>query len=158
MGVTFKSFSPEDTGRLGEIMGSLAEPGDVYCLTGDLGSGKTVFARGVAIGLGISGRVASPTFTLINEHQGRIPFYHMDVYRLAGPEDLADLGYEEYFYGNGATLVEWAGIVGPLLPPERLDVKIVRVDEDCRLITFTPHGERYRRLVEEMGQNVCAGD
>ena len=152
------SQSPEDTFRLGEILGGLARPGDVFCLDGELGSGKTVFARGVAAGLEVRGRVASPTFTLIHEHQGRFPFYHMDVYRLGGPWEMEDLGYEEYFYGQGVTLVEWAGLVEEVLPGERLEISLSQTGEQFRELVFSPRGERYRRLMEEMEQLVRTGD
>ncbi|MHB8157295.1 MAG: tRNA (adenosine(37)-N6)-threonylcarbamoyltransferase complex ATPase subunit type 1 TsaE [Desulfocucumaceae bacterium] len=157
MTYTLESKSPDETFNFGEILGKLAESGDIYCLSGDLGAGKTVLARGVAAGLGVRGRVASPTFTLINEHQGRVPYYHMDVYRLSGPEDLVDLGYEEYFYGLGVTLVEWAEIIAEALPEERLDISITYTGEDCRQVEVVPHGERYLRLVEELSRHVCAG-
>lgn len=152
------SLSPGETFRVGQNLGKLASAGDVYCLSGDLGAGKTVFAQGVAAGLGVGGRVTSPTFTLINEHLGRIPYYHMDVYRLGGPEEMADLGYEEYFYGQGVTLLEWAELVAGVLPEDRLDITISRAGEDSREIVFTPRGERYRRLVEELKRTVRAGD
>ena len=155
--LTVESQSPDHTFLLGEFLGAIAAPGDIYCLSGDLGAGKTVFARGVANGLGVTGRVASPTFTLINEHPGRIPFYHMDVYRLGGPDEMADLGYEEYFYGQGVTLLEWAGVVAELLPEERLEINILQTGDDSREISFVPRGERYHRLVEELNRHVCAG-
>ncbi|MFZ5649504.1 MAG: tRNA (adenosine(37)-N6)-threonylcarbamoyltransferase complex ATPase subunit type 1 TsaE [Bacillota bacterium] len=153
-----ESLSPGETFRVGQNLGRLASPGDVYCLSGDLGAGKTVFARGVAAGLGVGGRVTSPTFTLINEHRGRLPYYHMDVYRLGGPEEMADLGYEEYFYGQGVTLLEWAELVAAVLPEDRLDISIARVGEDSREIVFLPWGDRYHQLVEELRRNVRAGD
>lgn len=155
--LTVESQSPDHTFQLGEFLGRIAAPGDIYCLSGDLGAGKTVFARGVAAGLGVTGRVASPTFTLINEHPGRIPFYHMDVYRLGGPDEMADLGYEEYFYGQGVTLLEWAGVVAELLPEDRLEINILQTGDDSREISFVPRGERYHPLVEELKRHVCAG-
>lgn len=155
--VSLESKSPGDTYKMGELLGSMAGPGDIFCLNGDLGAGKTVLAKGVAAGLGVEGRVASPTFTLINEHRGRLPFYHMDVYRLGGPEDMADLGYEEYFYGPGVTLVEWAEIIAGVLPEERLDIIITRDGEDLRTIKVEPRGDRYLRLAEELKRHVCSG-
>lgn len=152
------SHSPEETFRLGENLGKMARPGDVFCLNGELGTGKTVFARGVAAGLEVRGRVASPTFTLINEHQGRIPFYHMDVYRLGSPGEMWDLGYEEYFYGLGVTLVEWAHLVDEVLPGDRLDINISQTGNQSREITLNPRGERYGRLVEEMRKLARAGN
>ncbi|MBO8137109.1 MAG: tRNA (adenosine(37)-N6)-threonylcarbamoyltransferase complex ATPase subunit type 1 TsaE [Desulfotomaculum sp.] len=152
------SNSPDQTHHLGKLLGQLAEPGDVFCLYGDLGAGKTNFSQGVAEGLGVQEYVTSPTFTLINEYQGRCPFYHMDVYRLGGPEDMVDLGYEEYFYGDGVTLVEWANIVEEVLPEERLDLNIKRQGENERLLEFIPYGSRYEKLVEELSESVCPGN
>ena len=99
--------SPAETHRLGRLLGQLTKPGDVICLYGELGAGKTHLTQGVAAGLAITARVTSPTFTLINEYQGRCFLYHMDAYRLSGPDDMADLGYEEYFYGDGVTVIEF---------------------------------------------------
>ncbi|MCL5290126.1 MAG: tRNA (adenosine(37)-N6)-threonylcarbamoyltransferase complex ATPase subunit type 1 TsaE [Firmicutes bacterium] len=156
----FKTSSPEETVRVGKVLGALLEPGDLLCLSGDLGAGKTTFARGVALGLGIKGRVTSPTFILINEYPGKIPMYHMDVYRLDGPAGMDDLGYEEYFYGNGVTLVEWAEKVEKILPGERMDIYLApsSEDSDAREITLKPRGGRYCRLVKEMTASVCSGD
>jgi len=156
--LTLTSASAEETRRLGEILGKRAAAGDVYCLSGDLGAGKTVLAKGVAVGLGVRGMVTSPTFTLINEYEGRIPFYHMDFYRLEGPEELADLGYEEYFYGQGVTLIEWAENATDVLPEERLDIKIIHCGDDTRKITVKPAGDRYLVLVGEVERHVRAGD
>lgn len=148
--------SPERTLQAGEELGRLLGPGDILCLKGDLGAGKTHFAKGVARGLGVSEPVTSPTFTLINEYYGRLPFYHMDVYRLEGAADMADLGYEEFFYGQGVTLVEWADRIYEILPDERLDIEITRgAVEDAREVRLIPRGQRYVHLVEEMVSIVC---
>lgn len=154
----YLSSSAAQTYILGEKLAGLTEPGDVFCINGELGTGKTVFAKGLAEGLGVTDRVTSPTFTLINEYQGRRPFYHMDVYRLNSSEEMEDLGYQEYFYGQGVTLVEWAEIVKEVLPEERLDIFVERIDEDNRTIIFYPYGERYEFLVEELSKLVSAGD
>lgn len=157
---TLLTTSPRETEALGEYLGTLAAKGDVFCLYGDLGAGKTCLARGVARGLGVEEPVTSPTFTLINEYRGRLPLYHMDAYRLSGPGDMEDLGYEEYFYGDGVTLLEWAGRVENILPDERLDIYITGVSgrENMREITFKGLGERFTRLAEELTKNVRAGD
>ncbi|OPZ74227.1 MAG: tRNA threonylcarbamoyladenosine biosynthesis protein TsaE [Firmicutes bacterium ADurb.Bin456] len=154
------TYSPEDTAELGRKLGGLLLAGDVIGLNGELGTGKTKFAQGVALGLGVDSRVKSPSFTLVNEYYGRLPFYHLDVYRLNDPFELEDLGYEEYFYGDGVTLVEWADQVLELLPGDRLDIYIDRLaeDENRRKIKLAPRGERYRRLVEELMDVVCAGN
>ncbi len=152
------SGSPEKTYMLGKVMGTLVQPGDLVCLNGELGVGKTVFAKGFAAGLGITERVASPTYTLINEHHGRMPLYHMDVYRLNDADEMYDLGYEEYFYGQGVSLVEWAETVKEVLPDERLDIIITQTDDNSRMLDFFPLGERYLRLVKELKKNVPAGN
>lgn len=155
-----KTSSPEETVGVGEKLAPFLKAGDVICLNGDLGAGKTRFVQGLARGLGINGPVTSPTFTLINEYHGRLPLYHMDVYRLDDPLEMEDLGYEEYFYGDGVTVVEWAERVDGLLPAERLDIVINRCPEgeDLREIITVPRGERYRRLVEELITVVCTGN
>lgn len=152
--------SPDQTYNLGKMLGGLLGRGDVICLNGDLGAGKTRLAQGVAAGMGVDEHVTSPTFTLINEYQGRLPLYHMDVYRLGGSEEMADLGYEEYFYGSGVTLVEWAELVGDVLPPERLEIIIATTGEceNAREVKFLPVGERYELLIEELTGIVCAGN
>ena len=118
---TFELFSPEETFSLGEEMGRAAEPGQIYALYGDLGAGKTLFAQGFARGLGITEAVASPTFTILQVYEeGRLPLYHMDVYRLGDPEELVDIGGEEYLFGQGVCLIEWADKIEELLPPETI--------------------------------------
>lgn len=144
--VTSESF--EETVMLGEMLGTLAGPGDIIAMTGELGSGKTHFARGVARGLGVASStpVTSPTFTLLNCYLGRLPLYHFDLYRLAGASDLYDLGFEEYFYGEGVCLIEWAERLGESMPEERLEVSFIYRDESCRIITFVPNGPRYEQI------------
>lgn len=150
--------SPEETKALGEKIAIFLQPGDILCLNGDLGAGKTAFSQGVARGLGITGPVTSPTFTLINEYQGRLPLYHFDVYRLEGPEAMDDLGYEEYFEGQGVCLVEWSKLVEEVLPQERLEINITRIGdaEQERQLEFLPSGDRYLQLVEELMKLVRA--
>lgn len=136
-----ESMSPESTAELGNRIGRQVAAGDVICLNGDLGVGKTVFTQGFAKGLGISEPVNSPTFTLIQEYdEGRIPLYHFDVYRISGPWDMDDLGYEDYFYGNGVCLVEWGNLIDELLPENTIYVSIEKDLEkgfDYRKITIS---------------------
>ena len=107
-----ETFSPEETFSFGKWIGENALPGQVYTLVGDLGVGKTVFTQGVADGLGITEPVNSPTFTIIQEYEsGRMPFYHFDVYRIGDIEEMEEIGYDEYFYGNGICLIEWANLI-----------------------------------------------
>lgn len=154
------TYSTHETQQIGRILGRLLKKGDVISVDGDLGVGKTIFAKGVAKGLQITERVNSPTFALIKEYSGRLPLYHMDFYRLGSAEELEDLGYEEYFYGLGVTLIEWAERVKQYLPAQRLDILIEKStdDENIRLIYFKPHGIRYNSLIEELKQRVRSGN
>ncbi len=118
-----------DTFALGERLGQRARPGSVYCLDGGLGAGKTVFARGFAAGLGVKEPVTSPTFILLKEYcSGRCPLYHFDIYRIGDPEELAAIGAEEYFYGSGVCLVEWAELAAELIPEDAVHIRISRPD------------------------------
>lgn len=139
--MVYESTSAEMTFEFGKKIGSLVKPGDIICLDGNLGVGKTVFTQGVAAGLGIDEPVCSPTFTLIQEyHEGRIPLYHFDVYRIDGPWDMDDLGYEEYFFGDGVCLVEWGNLIKELMPDNTVYVTIEKNLEkgfDYRKITVS---------------------
>ena len=109
--------APEDTFELGKSLGAAAEAGQVYTLLGDLGVGKTVFTQGFAAGLGITGPVNSPTFTILQVYdEGRLPFYHFDVYRIADVEEMDEIGYEDCFYGEGVCMIEWANLIEEILP------------------------------------------
>jgi len=143
----------EDTLRLGEILGRCLSPGDVVALTGELGSGKTCLTQGIARGMGVSARyhVTSPTFTLINEYPGDITLYHVDVYRLSGPVDLEDLGYEEYFYGDGVVVVEWAEKIESILPVEKCCVVRLRyLDENTREIKISGPAEKMAKISQAL--------
>jgi tRNA threonylcarbamoyl adenosine modification protein YjeE len=144
------SHSPEFTKDMGAEIGRNAYPGSVMALCGDLGAGKTVFAQGVAAGLGVNVPVTSPTFVIINEYEGKYPLYHIDTYRLNSAEDLWELGYEEYFYGDGVTVIEWAQKIEGLLPEEYLRVEFKITGEFDREIAFIPFGRKYLGLVEEL--------
>lgn len=142
--------TPQELSYLGGRMAQLVRPGDFFALDGDLGAGKTLFTQGLAQGLEVNEDVTSPTFTIIHEYRsGRLPLYHMDVYRLKRPEELYDLGYEEYFYGEGVTVVEWAQCIAPLLPEEYLGMELAVVPEG-REVRLLPHGARYERMIEEL--------
>ncbi|MBQ5735831.1 MAG: tRNA (adenosine(37)-N6)-threonylcarbamoyltransferase complex ATPase subunit type 1 TsaE [Lachnospiraceae bacterium] len=136
-----ESYSPEETFAIGKEIGEQLKPGDVYCLIGDLGVGKTVFTQGLAKGLGIEEPINSPTFTIIQEyHEGRIPLYHFDVYRIGDVSEMDELGYEEYFYGDGACLIEWGNLIEEILPKETVTITIEKDLEkgfDYRKITVT---------------------
>ncbi|HBI02938.1 MAG TPA: tRNA (adenosine(37)-N6)-threonylcarbamoyltransferase complex ATPase subunit type 1 TsaE [Paenibacillaceae bacterium] len=141
--------SVEETQQLGEKISSILRGGDVITLSGDLGAGKTSFTQGIARGLGIKRVVNSPTFTIIKEYEGNLPLYHMDVYRL--DEGGEDLGFDEYFYGEGVTVVEWPQMIADFLPSERLEITITREGEEQRAIRLLPFGTRFIRLCEEIG-------
>lgn len=115
--MVFNSLCEADTFELGVKIGNQAKAGEVYTLIGDLGVGKTAFTKGVAVGLGITEAISSPTFTIVQVYEeGRIPFYHFDVYRIGDSEEMEEIGYEDYFYGEGVTLIEWANLIEDILP------------------------------------------
>lgn len=137
----------EDTMEIAQNIESEKFPNMVICLTGDLGSGKTIFTKGFAEALGIDENITSPTFNIIKEYTtGEMNLYHMDLYRLNG--DVKNLGLEEYFTKGGVVIIEWADLIEDYLPEERLDVKIKVVDEDTRILIFKPHGIKYEELCE----------
>jgi tRNA threonylcarbamoyladenosine biosynthesis protein TsaE len=146
---------PEQTEHLGEALGSLLEPGDLVCLYGDLGSGKTHFSFGVAMGLEVREQyITSPTFTLVNVYRGRVPFYHIDLYRLKDPSELENVGLDEYVDSDGATVIEWAERAEDELPGERLSVYFNHLDERSREIGFLAEGERYGKLLAGLRQRI----
>lgn len=136
-----ESFKPEDTYAIGRQIGKEAKPGDVYTLIGDLGVGKTVFTQGLAEGLGITEPVNSPTFTILQIYEeGRLPFYHFDVYRIGDIEEMEEIGYDDYFFGNGVCMIEWAELIEELIPENSIHVTIEKDLEkgfDYRRITIT---------------------
>ena len=140
-----ESFCAEETYALGEKIGQEAKPGQVYTLIGDLGVGKTVFTQGVAAGLGITEPVSSPTFTIVQIYdEGRMPFYHFDVYRIGDPEEMEEVGFEDCIYGEGLCLIEWANLIEEILPPVYTQVQIEKDLSrgfDYRKITLTRIGE-----------------
>jgi tRNA threonylcarbamoyladenosine biosynthesis protein TsaE len=142
--------SAAETSALGRRLGELLQPGDFVALTGELGAGKTQFAGGVALGLAVDPAlpVTSPTYTLMNVYPGRCPLYHFDLYRLAGDDDVADLGFAEYFHGDGVCLVEWAERLSVEMPAERLTVCFHHAGDDQRRLDFAASGDRYREITD----------
>ena len=142
-----ETHDPEETFEVGRKIGMNAKPGQIYTLTGDLGVGKTVFTHGVAAGLGITEPVNSPTFTIIQEYEdGRLPFYHFDVYRIGDLEEMEEIGYDDYFFGQGICLIEWAELIEEILPEKRIEVTIEKDLEK---------GFEYRKItIEERGEEV----
>jgi tRNA threonylcarbamoyladenosine biosynthesis protein TsaE len=151
---TYRSHSLQDTELLAGALAAASTPGMVIGLDGDLGAGKTAFSQGYARHLGVKGIVNSPTFTIIKEYEGRLPLYHMDVYRIS-LQEADELGLDEYFYGQGVCLVEWSSIITDLLPPRHMHIYIETVGPDERMITVTgigePYGELCRQLIQKWG-------
>lgn len=143
--MVIETRSPEETFALGKKIGEMARPGEIYTLTGDLGVGKTVFTQGVAAGLGITEPVSSPTFTIIQEYDsGRLPFYHFDVYRIGDIEEMDEIGYDDYFFGQGICLIEWANLIEEILPIPRTEITIEKDLEQ---------GFSYRKItIEEINE------
>ena len=142
-----ETHDPEETFEVGRKIGMNAKPGQIYTLTGDLGVGKTVFTQGVAAGLGITEPVNSPTFTIIQEYEdGRLPFYHFDVYRIGDLEEMEEIGYDDYFFGQGICLIEWAELIEEILPEKRIEVTIEKDLEK---------GFEYRKITIEEGNAKC---
>lgn len=137
-----------DTIELAQNIESEKFPNMIICLNGELGSGKTVFAKGIANALGIKDNVTSPTFTIIKEYEGELPLYHMDVYRLDGNTD--GVGIEEYFNKGGIVVIEWADTIKEILPKERLDIRFRVVGENKRILVIKPHGQNYEELCESI--------
>lgn len=139
-----ESFSPEETLELGRKMGREAKPGDVYTLIGDLGVGKTVFTQGIAEGLEIEESICSPTFTIVQVYEeGRMPFYHFDVYRIGDIEEMDEIGYEDYFYGEGLCMIEWANLIEEIIPEHHKEITIekdLEKDFDYRRIIIEKKG------------------
>ena len=151
--------SARETRQLGQLFGGLAEAGLVVLLSGQLGAGKTCFAQGVGTGLGVapSSPVTSPSYTLLNIHQGRLPFYHFDLYRLTQVDDLADLGYDEYAEGDGLTMVEWADRMTGALSSS-IDVAIESLGGEQRKIRFVARDDRGAELLGQLVQKWSGGD
>jgi len=142
------SHSVKETTAIGRMIARKLAVGDIVCLFGSLGAGKTVLVKGIAEGLGIKrNEIISPTFVLLREHAGRMPFYHFDLYRLSHPKEILGLGYEDYFYGNAVSVIEWADRLKYLLPKEFLRVELVIKGKGSRLLHIRAAGSRYKRLV-----------
>ena len=148
---TIISNHEQKTYDLGYKLGTLLKKGDILCLTGDLGAGKTAMSKAIAKGLEVDEHVTSPTFAIIQEYMGRLPLYHFDVYRIGSVEEMEDLGYEEYFYGDGVCIIEWASIIEELIPKEHLWIDIKRDDhENVRKIEMKATTEHFKDIIEEL--------
>lgn len=147
---------PNETFKFAARLAESLQPGDVIALEGDLGAGKTTFTKGLAKGLDIKKTVNSPTFTIIKEYRGSLPLYHMDVYRVA--DAFEDLGFDEYFEGDGVTVVEWAHLIQEQLPAEMLTIYLYHEGQEKRRMVFVPKGKRYEQLCKEIFSNDDISD
>ena len=141
----YESYSEESTLDFAKELGIKASKGDVFCLIGDLGVGKTVFSKGFALGMEIDEHITSPTFTIVHEYEGRLPLYHFDVYRISDEYDMEEIGYEEYFYGDGVCLIEWANIIPDIIPEY---AKYITIEKDLE------KGFDYRKITIKEGEDI----
>ena len=145
------TYSGEETQAVGRLLGELAQPGDLFLLSGALGSGKTTLTQGIAWGLGVQEHARSPTFVLVSEYRGRLPVYHVDLFRIDTPAEVLDLGLEEYLEGDGVVVVEWAEKAAEVLPQEHLWVELAYQGHgDHRAIRLKARGRRYRNLLAQL--------
>lgn len=149
-GFTVTTQSPEQTRRLGQVIGGLARGNDLYLLKGNLGTGKTHLVQGIAFGLGIKEYACSPSFMIAREYHGRLPLYHLDLYRLDLIEEIAGLGLDEYFRDDSVCAIEWAEKGAPVLPGDNLTIRLKHLPGERRGISFIPHGKRYDELVDRL--------
>lgn len=143
-----QSRTDSETMQIGERLALLLKAGDVITLDGELGAGKTTFTKGIANGLGVTNTISSPTFTIVKEYEGELPLYHMDAYRLENSDE--DIGFDEYFHGDGISVVEWATYIEEFLPEERLTIAIRYGNENARYLKFTPVGNYYKSITNKL--------
>jgi tRNA threonylcarbamoyladenosine biosynthesis protein TsaE len=148
------SHSPEQTQKFGAGIGELCLPGDVFLLIGSLGTGKTCLTQGIAWGLGIKEYAASPSFVVVRELLGRLPLYHIDLYRLDHIEEIVELGLDDYLYGNGVCVVEWAEKGLSVLPVDHLLIQISYVSDDERRLQLKPSGKRYQEILAQLNKTL----
>jgi tRNA threonylcarbamoyladenosine biosynthesis protein TsaE len=148
----FEVYNIDNTTNLGIKLGKLLNAGDIICLTGDLGAGKTHITKGIALGLGIDDNITSPTFTIVNEYEGgRLKLNHFDVYRVSDPDEIYAIGFDDYIFSDAVSIIEWANYIEEILPNDLLHISIKKnlaKGEDYRKIILTPYGERYNYIKE----------
>lgn len=147
----------KDTENIGKIISRNLQSGTVLCLDGDLGAGKTAITQFIAREFGVKDYITSPTFNIIKEYLGRLPFYHMDVYRIESEDDMYDLGYDEYIYSEGVCVIEWSENIKGILPSDRVNINIDRIDDNRRMLNISGSGEVFENITEELKQyeNTC---
>ena len=153
-GLYLVSNSPQDTQKLGVLLGRLAQEGYIFLLTGDLGSGKTCLTQGIAKGLKIKAKIISPTFVLVREYYGRIPLFHMDLYRLNNIEEIINLGLEQYLDNKGLSVIEWAEKGLPVFPRENMLIKLSYISTNKRNLLVQPNGDIYQKLIKNIAKQV----
>ncbi len=152
--LVLRSHSARETARIGSALGQYAEAGDVFLLSGELGAGKTCLTQGIAKGLGVDEYVRSPTFVLVSVHQGRLPLYHIDIYRLDEVAEVVDLGLEEYLAGDGVSVIEWASKALEVFPQPYMLVTLTYKGENERLIQLEARGERHESLLSQVEKRL----
>ena len=152
--VNFVSHSPEETLKFGALLGELARPGNIFLLIGDLGAGKTCLTQGIARGLNIKETVISPSFVLVREHKGRIPLFHIDLYRLDRIEEIINLGLEQYLDNGGLSVIEWADKGLTILPQDNLLIEFSYISANQRNLVLKPKGEDYLNLISKIKENL----
>jgi tRNA threonylcarbamoyladenosine biosynthesis protein TsaE len=152
--LTIVTHSAQETGELGEALGALALPGDLLLLSGELGAGKTCLVQGIARGLGVQTIVRSPTFVFATEHMGRLPLYHVDLYRVDDPREADGLGLDDYIEGDGVCAVEWAERAIDLFPADHILIEMAHVDTDDRSLHLIPSGQRYTELLDGLREHI----
>ncbi len=145
--IVIETMSADETRELGGVLGALLDSGDVVALRGELGTGKTVLAQGVAVALGFDGYVSSPSFVIVNAYRGRVDIHHVDLYRISDEGEIDDLGYRELFFGDGVAIVEWAERGSGFLPDDRIDIHIESTGRDQRTFTVSSSGPRSETIV-----------
>jgi tRNA threonylcarbamoyladenosine biosynthesis protein TsaE len=146
--MNFITNTVEETIELGKKIGGSLNPGDIVCIDGDLGSGKTHLTKGIALGLGIDEHITSPTFNIVNEYEGRIKLYHFDVYRVNDPDEIAAIGFDEYIFSDAASVIEWSDYIKELIPDDHIQINIANESETRRSISIQFFGKRYDKIKE----------
>ncbi|MBP1743145.1 MAG: uncharacterized protein H6Q58_123 [Firmicutes bacterium] len=146
--MNFITNTVEETIEIGRRIGKSLKPGDIVCIDGDLGSGKTHLTKGIALGLGIDEHITSPTFNIVNEYEGRLKFYHFDVYRVNDPDEIAAIGFDEYIFSDAVSVIEWSDYISELIPDEHIQIRITKESETRRSISIQWFGKRYDYMKE----------
>lgn len=146
----FETNNARETEQLGMAIGRALKGGEVIAMTGDLGAGKTTLTKALAKSLGIDEHVTSPTFTIVNEYEGRLKLFHFDVYRIGDIEEMYDLGFEEYIYGDGVSIIEWSNLIKEILPEDTINIEILASRENTRIINLSGKGKKFDNLVKEL--------